>query len=75
MKVEELAILAMETTSDIEWKTVNFDRYEAHRMMAEQVIEQIGKLDNDQVGVVLAASMTKLLVENFVLKLRLKELT
>jgi|TARA_B100000497_G_C7283187_1_gene195690 hypothetical protein len=75
MKIEELAILAMETSSDIDWSVVKFDRYEAHRMMAEQVIGQLDKLENEQIVVVLAASMTKLLVENFVLKLKLKEIS
>jgi hypothetical protein len=44
-------------------------------MMAEQVIGQLDKLENEQIVVVLAASMTKLLVENFVLKLKLKEIS
>ena len=46
--------------------------HEAFEMMATNVLEQLMALPENQRAVVAMASMTKLLVENFVLNLRLK---
>ena len=45
---------------------------QAYLMMASQVLEQMESCPEDQRAVVAMATMTKLLVENFVLNLRLE---
>ena len=72
--IKQLAELAMEgdMVDPIDWGLLNISEQRAFEMMAGQVLEQLTSLPEEQRAVVAMASMTKLLVENFVLNLRLK---
>lgn len=72
--VEQLAELAMESemVDPIDWGMLSISEREAFVMMASNVIEQLEAVPEEQRAVVSMATMTKLLVENFVLQLRLK---
>lgn len=65
--VSQLAELAQETeiSDPIDWGYLNIDERTAYRMMAAHVIE----LPNDVLT--LKASLVKMLVENFVLNVKL----
>ena len=73
--IMQLAQLAMdsEMSIDIDWANLNIDKEQAFMSMASNVIDQIESLDEEQRSVVALATITKLLVENFVLNLLLKE--
>lgn len=75
MNVNELADLAQqaEITDPIDWGYLRVDEKTAYRLMASSVIEMINNVDDDQKTTILMASMTKLLVENFVLNLKLAQ--
>lgn len=72
--VKQLAELAMEAemTDPIDWGMLNISEREAFEMMASQVLEQMFNVPENDRAVVAMATMTKLLVENFVLNLQLK---
>jgi hypothetical protein len=72
--IVQLAELAMECeiTDPIDWGMLNISERDAYIMMASNVIEQLESVNNDERPVVAMATITKLLVENFVLNLRLK---
>lgn len=72
--VRQLAQLAMESDAvdPIDWGMLNIKEQDAFLMMASNVLQQIESVPEDQRAVVAMATMTKLLVENFVLNLRLK---
>jgi hypothetical protein len=72
--VKQLAQLAMEsdTVDPIDWGMLNIKEQDAFLMMASNVLQQIESIPEEQRAVVAMATMTKLLVENFVLNLRLK---
>ena len=72
-EVEELVDLAKhsELGDPIDWGLLAITENQAYQMMASSVLEQITELDKDQQTYVAMASMTKLLVENFVLNLKL----
>jgi len=72
--VKQLAQLAMESdlSDPIDWGMLNIKEQDAFLMMASNVLQQIESIPEDQRAVVAMATMTKLLVENFVLNLRLK---
>lgn len=74
MNVNDLADLAqqVEITDPIEWGYLRVDETTAYRLMASSVIEIINNVDNDQKLDVAMAAMTKLLVENFILNLKLE---
>lgn len=74
MTVEELAILAqeVEVTDPIEWDMLSVDEPTAYRLMAASVLELFGNMEKDQQLTIALASITKLLVENFVLNLKLE---
>lgn len=74
MNVNDLADLAqqVEITDPIEWDYLRVDETTAYRLMASSVIEIINNVDNDQKLDVAMAAMTKLLVENFILNLKLE---
>lgn len=74
MNVNDLADLAqqVEITDPIEWGYLRVDETTAYRLMASSVIEIINNVDNDQKLDVAMAAMTKLLVENFILNLKLQ---
>lgn len=71
--VKQLAQLAQqaEVTNPIEWDHLNIREQDAYEMMANSVLDQILALPEDQRPIVAMATITKLLVENFVLNLRL----
>lgn len=70
----ELAELAMEaeTQNPIDWGMLAIKEEQAFLMMANNVIEQIQDVPDDQRLYVCMATMTKMLVENFCLNLQLK---
>jgi len=72
--VEQLADIAMEgeMTNPIDWGELAVEERQAYLMMSSQVLEQMEAIPEDQRAVVAMSTMTKLLVENFVLNLRLE---
>jgi len=70
--VKQLAELAMQSQMavSIDWNMLNLTQQEAFVMMASNVIEQMESLPEDQRAVVAMATMTKLLVENFILTIQ-----
>ena len=66
--IDELADIAHEIsiTDPIDWKNLNISEEHAYKLMASHIIE----LDNDPLT--LKAICVKLLVENFVLNLKLE---
>lgn len=72
--IEQLADLAQEAESmdPIDWDQFNTTKEFVYRLMASAVIEQIESQKDDQKMFIAMASLTKLLVENFVLNARLK---
>jgi hypothetical protein len=63
---------ACETEDPIDWGLLHITEDQAYQMMASQLLEQFSSIDKDQIIPVVLATATKLLVENFVLNLRLK---
>jgi hypothetical protein len=72
--VQQLAQLAQqaEVTDPIDWSELSIREQDAYEMMANSVLDQIHSLPEDQRPIVAMATITKLLVENFVLNIRLK---
>jgi hypothetical protein len=72
--IEQLANIAMEgeMKDPIDWGELAIEERQAFEMMASQVFEQMDGMPEEQRAVVSMATMTKLLVENFVLNLRLE---
>lgn len=72
----QIAALAKqaEMIEPIDWNQLNITENEAYLMMASNVIEQLNSVPEDQRGIVSMSTMTKMLVENFVLNLKLKSL-
>ena len=72
--IVQLAELAMESemTDPIDWGMLQISERDAYVMMASNVIEQLESVNDEERPVVAMATITKLLVENFVLNLRLK---
>jgi hypothetical protein len=68
---KDLAELAQEYDigDPIDWGMLNVQEDEAYLIIAEQVVEIMRRSDNPELVATIA--MTKLLVENFVLNLRL----
>jgi ligand-binding sensor protein len=72
--VEQLAKLAMEgqLAFEIDWNQLNIQKEDAYRLMATNVIDQLEAVPQDNFAAVAMATITKLLVENFVLNIKLK---
>lgn len=72
--IKQLASLAMEAeiADPIEWGELAISEQNAYEMMAANVISQIESVAEDQRPIVAMATITKLLVENFVLNVKLK---
>ena len=72
--VDFLVDIAMECelSDPIDWGMLHITEKEAYQMMASNVLEQFQNVEDKQQLIVILATMTKLLVENFVLNLRLK---
>lgn len=73
--IEQVAELAMEVdfVDKIDWGTLNVSKKQAFVMMAENTVKQFVGLDPNTRDIVMMSTMTKLLVENFVLNLLLKQ--
>lgn len=72
--VDFLVDLAMEVElgDPIDWGLLRITEKQAYQMMASQLLEQFDNVNKDDMMPVILATATKLLVENFVLNLRLK---
>lgn len=72
--IHQIAALAKEAEmiEPIDWSQINITEDEAYLMMASNVIEQLESVPEDQRGIVSMSTMTKMLVENFVLNIKLK---
>lgn len=70
---EMIANLAMqaEITDPVDWGMLSIEEHQAYIMMANSVKEQVLGIPEEQRLMVAMATMTKLLVENFVLNLKL----
>lgn len=58
----------VETNDPIEWGMLAVDEQTAYRLIATSILEQFG---DDKDRITLLATITKLVVENFVLNLKL----
>ena len=72
--VVQLAELAMESdlADPIDWGMLNLSERDAFMLMASNVLQQMESIEGESRMVVAMATITKLLVENFVLNVRLK---
>lgn len=76
MNVDEIIEIALEIDSEdpIDWGLLNIDEQNSYRLIALSVLEMFSewnKLDNKDL--IVASTITKLIVENFVLNLKLAE--
>jgi hypothetical protein len=73
--LEQLADLAYETefTDPIDWDYLLIEERDAYRLMASHVLEMMGDISQEERLVVCMASLTKLLVENFILNMKLEQ--
>jgi hypothetical protein len=58
----------VETNDPIDWGMLSVDEQTAYRLIATSILEQFG---DDKDRITLLATITKLVVENFVLNLKL----
>lgn len=74
LTIDQLAELALEAElkDPIDWGMLSVDEKTAYRMMASNVLEQFSNLKDDERLVIALGTITKLLVENFVLNLKLE---
>jgi hypothetical protein len=72
--VKQLADLAREANivDPIDWGLLNTTEEHVYELMASNVLEQMSGIPEDQRLVVSMATVTKLLVENFVLNIKLQ---
>ena len=73
--LKQLIELAKESdiSDPIDWKKINLNEDTVYEMIGMSVSEMMYKIDkNEHKDVMLAASLLKLSVENFILNLRLK---
>lgn len=72
--IEQLARLASEgqLVYDVDWNSIGYNREEIFYQMASSVVQQLESVPDEQRAVVAMATMTKLLVENFVLSAKLQ---
>jgi hypothetical protein len=70
----QLAELAREVegASPIDWGALSVDERSAYELMASHVLEMTADLPEERREMVMMATMTRLLVENFVLNARLR---
>ena len=68
--VKQLAELATEADmlEDLDWSVLTITKQEAFEKMASEVLAQLNSIDENERAVVAMATMTKLLVENLILK-------
>jgi hypothetical protein len=74
--IHQIAALAKEAKmiEPIDWSQLTLTEDEAYLMMASNVIEQLETVPEEQRGIVSMSTMAKLLVENFVLNIKLNGL-
>lgn len=72
--VKQIATLAKqaEYQNVLDWSKIQMDEDQVIVMMAENVVEQLGNVPEEQREIIAMSTITKLLVENFVLGLLLK---
>ena len=74
LTIDQLADLAQEVElgDPIDWGMLSVDENTAYRIMASSVLEQFLGLKEEERMTVALGTITKLLVENFVLNLKLE---
>jgi hypothetical protein len=74
MNIKQLAELAseIEITDPIDWDYLTIEEKHAYELMASSVLEIVNDVPEEERLIVCMAVMTKLLVENFVLNLKLE---
>ena len=77
VKTEDVAFLVdlameVELEDPIDWGLLRITEKQAYQMMASQLLEQFDEVNKADLIPVILATATKLLVENFVLNLKLK---
>jgi len=74
MTVKQLAELAQEAElrDPIDWGQLAIKEEEAYMLMASHVLEQFAALDDEERLIIAMSTVTKLLVENFTLNLKLE---
>jgi hypothetical protein len=74
MTVEQLAELAreVEIKDPIDWGLLTISEEDAYKLMASNVLEQFSSLNDDDRMIIAMSTITKLLVENFVLNLKIE---
>lgn len=71
--VKQLAALALESDvkEPIDWSKMEITKEQAFLMMANNVVDQLETVNEEHRSTVAMATITKLLVENFVLNFKL----
>ena len=71
--IDQLSQLAQESEMSvvIDWEEMNISKSEIFNHMASNVLQQMESVDENERAVVAMATMTKLLVENFIYKAKL----
>lgn len=74
--IEQLSQLAQEAAlaDPINWEGLNVSKDDVYKHMAKNVLNQMENVDEQERAVVAMATMTKLLVENFIYKARLENI-
>ena len=74
LEIKQIAALAKQSDSTlkIDWSQLEITEDQAFIMMASNVIEQLESVPDEHILSVCQATMTKLLVENFALNLKIK---
>lgn len=77
LTAQDLVDIALdsEMTLSVNWEAFDVPKEEIFTKMAENVIAQIGSVPHEHQIVVCMATMTKMLVENFVLNVHVNDLT
>lgn len=72
ISIKDLAALAEESevADPIDWGELAISEQDAYKLMASHVLEMFDN-DDEDVKIVMMATITKLLVENFVLNLKM----
>ena len=75
MNVETLVRLAKEVEIEdpIDWGMLNINEYDAYKLVASSILEQFNEPWDINNQTAMLATITKLVVENFVLNLKLLE--
>ena len=76
-RTEAIALLVdlanqMEIQDNIDWGLLNIKEADAYELMANSVVDQFNSVNTEYHHTVMMATIVKLLVENFVLNLRIR---